>query len=95
MGLRPRLARQAGIPWREDLAWRYEQWYERRCLVRTRDVIAISPYVVSYYKALTGARMHLVENPVAEAFFDLPDRAEPATVLCAARIIQLGFRAEF
>lgn len=83
-----RQARQAGISWREDVAWRYETWYERHCLRRTREVIAISPYVVESYRGLTGARLHVVENPVAAAYFDLPDCSEPGAVLCAARIIQ-------
>jgi glycosyltransferase involved in cell wall biosynthesis len=88
IGAEARLARQAGLTWREDVAWRYEEWYERRCLRRAREVIAISPYVVAYYRDLTGARMHLVENPVADPYFSLPDASEPGVVLCAARIIQ-------
>lgn len=81
------IVRQSGISWREDVAWRYEAWYERRCLSRARDVIAISPYVADFYRGLTGARLSLVENPVARAYFDLPDQAQPATILCAARVI--------
>ncbi len=81
------VVRQSGIAWREDVAWRYEAWYERRCLRRARDVIAISPYVADFYRGLTGARMSLVENPVAQAYFDLPQETEAATVLCAARVI--------
>ncbi|MEZ4771476.1 MAG: glycosyltransferase family 4 protein, partial [Caldilineales bacterium] len=81
-------ARQSGIAWREDLAWRYEVWYERHCLRRARDVIAISPYVAHLYRELTGARMSLVENPVAQVYFDLPDQTEATTILCAARVIQ-------
>ena len=74
--------RRSGISRREDIAWRYETWYERHNLGRARDVIAISPYVADVYRDLTGARLHLVENPVAEAYFNLPDRAEPVTILC-------------
>ena len=80
--------RRSGITWREDVAWRYETWYERHNLRRARDVIAISPYVADVYRGMTGARLHLVENPVADAYFSLPDRAEPGTILCAARVIQ-------
>lgn len=79
--------RSSGISRREDVAWRYEAWYERHCLRRARDVIAISPYVADVYRDLTGARIHLVENPVAAAYFDLSDLVEPATILCAARVI--------
>lgn len=80
--------RRYGLTWREQLSWRYEEWYERRCLARAADVIAISPYVAEFYRGMTGARMHLVENPVAGAYFELPDATQPATILCAARIIR-------
>lgn len=79
--------RSYGMSWRESLSWAYEEWYERRCLRQARDVIAISPYVLDFYRGRTAARLHLIENPVAEPYFHLPDRTEPATVLCAARII--------
>lgn len=79
--------RQYGLSWREELSWRYEEWYERRCLARAHDVIAISPYVAEFYRGMTRARMHLVENPVGDAYFTLPDASQPAAVLCAARIV--------
>jgi glycosyltransferase involved in cell wall biosynthesis len=80
--------RRYGLSWRENLSWRYEEWYERRCLARAADVIAISPYVAQFYRGMTSAAMHLVENPVADAYFDLPDATQPATILCAGRIIR-------
>ncbi|MEA3337811.1 MAG: glycosyltransferase family 4 protein [Chloroflexota bacterium] len=81
------LSREYGMNWRERLSWAYEERYERHCLGRAQDVIAISPYVQDFYQPFTPAQMHLVENPVADLFFHLPDRTEPATILCAARII--------
>ena len=80
--------RRYGLTWREQLSWRYEEWYERRSLARVADVIAISPYVAEFYRGATQARMHLVENPVADAYFDLPDATQPATILYAGRIIR-------
>lgn len=80
--------RRFGITRREDLSWRYEEWYERWCLKRTHDVIAISPYVEQVYRTMTRARLHLVENPVADAYFALPDATGPTTILAAARIIR-------
>ncbi len=80
--------RRHGLTWRENLSWRYEEWYERHCLSRATDVIAISPYVADFYRSMTAARMHLIENPVADAYFDLPDTSQPETILCAARIIR-------
>ncbi len=80
--------RRYGLTWRESLSWRYEEWYERRSLARAADVIAISPYVAEFYRSMTAARMHLVENPVADAYFDLPEATEPGVILCAGRIIR-------
>lgn len=80
--------RRYGLTWRESLSWRYEEWYERHCLARAADVIAISPYIAEFYHGMTQARMHLVENPVADAYFDLPDLSQPGAILCAARIIR-------
>jgi glycosyltransferase involved in cell wall biosynthesis len=83
-----RVFRRYGLTWRENLSWRYEEWYERRSLARSADVIAISPYVADFYRSMTAARMHLVENPVADAYFDLPEATQPATILCAGRVIR-------
>ena len=80
--------RSFGITRREDLSWRYEEWYEQWCLRRVQDVIAISPYVEQIYRPMTSARLHLVENPVADAYFNLPASAEPPTILAAAGIIR-------
>jgi len=80
--------RRYGLTWRQSLSWQYEEWYERHSLSRAADVIAISPYVADFYRSMTGARMHLVENPVADAYFDLPDATAQGTILCAGRIIR-------
>lgn len=80
--------RRYGLTWRQEISWRYEEWYERRSLARAAHLIAISPYVAGFYRDMTAARMHLVENPVADAYFDLPAAAEPGLILCAGRIIR-------
>ncbi len=80
--------RRYGLTWRQRLSWQYEEWYERHSLSRVEDVIAISPYVADFYRSMTQARMHLVENPVADAYFDLPDATAPGVILCAGRIIR-------
>lgn len=79
--------RRHGMTWRDRLSWAYDLWYERFVLRRARDVVAISPYVEAVYRPITTARMHQIDNPVADAYFHLPDRSEPATVLCAARVV--------
>lgn len=70
------VARRQGLSWRQRLSWAYDQWYERWCLRRAQDVVAISPYVKQAYRHLTRARLHLIENPVGDAYFDLPGLAE-------------------
>lgn len=80
--------RRHGLTWRQSLSWQYEEWYERHTLSRATDVIAISPYVADFYRPMTGARMHLVENPVADAYFDLSEAAVPGVILCAGRIVR-------
>lgn len=79
--------RHKGLNWRQRLSWRYEEWYERYSLSRVGHLIAISPYVADFYRTMTQARIHLVENPVADTYFALPDATEPDRILCAARII--------
>lgn len=82
------VARQQGLGWRDRLTWAYDRWYERWYLRRARDVIAISPYVEETYRNLTSARLHLIENPVGDAYFNLPPAQEgTAGVLCAARVM--------
>lgn len=66
--------------------------YERRCLARTRNLIAISPYVeqelLHRQPESFAGRVFPIENPVDEIFFSVGDEAqEPATVLYAGRVI--------
>ncbi len=73
--------------WRRRLAREVDRWFERWVLKRTREVIAISPYVPQAYPWLR-ARFHFIENPVDPRFFDAPmDGMEVGNVLCVARVI--------
>ena len=56
----------------------------RRGLRGASDIIAISPYVIEEYGSMTRARWHRVDNPIPEAFFDLPNRE------CFCRILFAG-----
>jgi glycosyltransferase involved in cell wall biosynthesis len=62
--------------------------YERWCLARARDVIAISPYVQDVFQPHTRARFHLIENAVDQAFFDLTPQPEPGRILFAGAVIE-------
>ena len=61
--------------------------YERRNISRAREIIAITPYVLSEFERWTKARVHNVENPVDDRLFSLPDRSEPGRVLYAGLVI--------
>ena len=62
--------------------------YERYCLSRATDLIAISPYVQNELQPHTHARFHLIENPVEAAFFDLQPQPEPGRVLFVGAVIE-------
>ncbi len=51
------------------------------------NIIAISPYILEEFGHLVRGNVHHIENPVAEAFFDLSDESEPNRILFAGRII--------
>jgi glycosyltransferase involved in cell wall biosynthesis len=53
----------------------------RRGLRGATDIIAISPYVMEEYGSMTRARWHRVDNPIPEAFFELPNREHPRRIL--------------
>ncbi len=73
--------------WRRRMAREVDRWFERWVLSRTREVIAISPYLQEAYPWL-NARIHPIENPVDPRYFDVPEGAmQPGVVLCVARVI--------
>ena len=62
--------------------------YERYCLSRATDLIAISPYVQNELRRHTRAQFHLIENPVDAAFFDLQAQPEPGRILFVGAVIE-------
>ena len=62
--------------------------YERYCLARAKDIIAISPYVQNVFQSLTPAHFHLVENAVDESFFSLSPQPQPGRILLAGAVIE-------
>lgn len=73
-------------PWRR-LQWTMASAYERRNVVKARDVISISPYVVEVFSRWLGATIHPIENPADDRLFELPHCSEGGRVLLPARII--------
>jgi glycosyltransferase involved in cell wall biosynthesis len=53
---------------------------------RARDLIAVSPYVASYYGPAIGGRVHEIPNPVPQQFFDVERAPIPGRILYAGRI---------
>jgi len=85
-GIIRREARMA-VSFKDWLGWQLNILYERRVLRRARHLIAISPYVLQEFGRLVSAQVHLVENPVADAFFDAPARGEAGRILFAGLVI--------
>ncbi len=77
------------VPWPTRLRWLSDARAEDGVLAAAREIIAISPYVLAECRDKTAGRFHLVENPVADVFFD--GVAPPATgrqrLLSVARVI--------
>lgn len=64
--------------------------YEARALRRVDHLVAISGHVREAYAASTRGRPWTrIENPVPDAFFELPDRAEAGRVLFAGSITEI------
>ena len=59
---------------------------ERDTVRRASHLIAISPYVRSYYEGEHGARVFDIPNPVSAAFFGVTRKPEPGRLLYAGRI---------
>jgi glycosyltransferase involved in cell wall biosynthesis len=59
---------------------------ERRCLRRATDLVVQGPFVRQFVASHTNARLHLIENPVHDAFFRLDPEPEPGRVLLVGSI---------
>lgn len=59
----------------------WDALYERYCLRRTRDIIAIAPYVSRELAGMTKARAWNVPSAISNAFFDVARAPEPDTIL--------------
>jgi glycosyltransferase involved in cell wall biosynthesis len=69
----------------------YRRWFIRReelCSVRRAPhVISISPFIESTFGRDLRGKVHSIENPVSEAFFDLAEGGEPGRILFVGRLI--------
>ncbi len=63
--------------------------FERYCVLRAKNLIAISPYVEQELARIGGFRGEIfrVENPVADAYFGVSGQGEEGTMLYVGRVI--------
>lgn len=61
--------------------------YEIWALRKAQDIVVISDYVEGMIRPYTRARLHRIDNPIEEAYFDLPNSEVPGTILFAGAII--------
>lgn len=59
---------------------------ERRCLRRATDVVVQGPFVRRFAAQYATARLHLIENPVHDAFFRIDPDPQPGRVLLVGSI---------
>ena len=71
------------FPRLRSLLWRR---LETRGWAEKHHVVSISPYVRERLTGIVGGRIHDIENPVAELFFETERREEWGTVFCAGLI---------
>ncbi len=59
---------------------------EQSCLRRASDIVVISPFVQDVISPHTGARLHVIENPVHDDFFQLTPEPIPGKVLLVGSV---------
>jgi glycosyltransferase involved in cell wall biosynthesis len=69
---------------------RYRAWLvekdERAIVGRAKHVISISPHVQAVFGDRIVNQLYTIENPIAEAFFQLPDRRKRGKILYVGRL---------
>jgi glycosyltransferase involved in cell wall biosynthesis len=70
---------------------RYRAWMvekdERSIVSKAKFVISISPHVQAVFGDRITNKVFTIENPIAEAFFQLPNRGRKGHILFAGRLI--------
>ena len=74
------------LAWLRSQMWR---WIETAGWAEQPHIVSISPYVRERLSGIAGGVIHDIDNPVAEAFFDIPRRERKGTIFCAATISHL------
>jgi len=77
------IADSAKHAWFRSQLWKLA---ERKGLATQKHIISINPYVKSMIKPQTSARIHEIDNPVDERFFQIVRKPESGRVLCVGWI---------
>ena len=56
-------------------------WQEKLAYRATQDIIVISDYVIPFVQPFTKAQLHPIPNPIADTYFNLPNREVPGMLL--------------
>jgi len=63
--------------------------YERNALRRAKHIILLNQYLVnSFGKMLGGRKLHFIDNPIDDKFFDVPDLTENGDILFLGVVIE-------
>jgi glycosyltransferase involved in cell wall biosynthesis len=63
--------------------------YERNAFRRARHIILLNRYLANTFGHLLGhAKLHFVDNPIDDRFFDLPDNSQPGEILFIGMILE-------
>lgn len=69
----------------------YRAWFikreELRAIKRAEHIISISPFVQATFNGQIKGHIYNIENPIADAFFELPQGGNPGQLLFAGRLI--------
>lgn len=63
--------------------------YERNALRRARHIILLNRYLANVFgDLLKGPKLHFIDNPVDDKFFDVPDETEAGDILFVGVLIE-------
>jgi glycosyltransferase involved in cell wall biosynthesis len=60
---------------------------ERDVFTRAQDMVIISRYLPQIYGTMLQARMHFIENPIGQEFFQVPRSPEPGRLLFVGTVV--------
>lgn len=65
-----------------------EGYLGRASVRKVRHAIPTSQYAADAYAGMTSAKMHLIYNPIDDAFFECPNLEEPGRLLFGGNVIE-------